>query len=63
MSRPARPATCLMPTRLRMGDRVLSFFSTIAQFGSAEDIALSDLRIELLFPADQATRGALVGVG
>ena len=53
----------VLPTRLRMGDRVLSFFSTIAQFGSAEDIALSDLRLELLFPADEATRGALVGAG
>jgi hypothetical protein len=52
-----------MPTRLRMGGVVLSFFSTIAQFGSAEDIALSDLRLELLFPADEATRDALIGAG
>jgi len=30
--------------------------STIAQFGTAADIALADLRIELLFPADDETR-------
>lgn len=37
----------------------MSFFSTISQFGSAEDIALSELRIEMMFPADEATRLAL----
>ena len=55
------PLPAVLPTRLRMGDRVLTFFSTIAHFGTAEDIALSDLRIELLFPADEATRLALAG--
>jgi hypothetical protein len=39
---------------------VLSFFSTISQFGSTEDIALADLKIELMFPADEFTRGALL---
>ena len=46
----------VVATRLRFEGRVLSFFSTIAQFGTAEDMALADLRIELLFPADEATR-------
>ena len=55
------PLPAVLPTRLRMGSAVLSFFSTIAHFGTAEDIALSDLRIELLFPADEATRLALAG--
>jgi MmyB-like transcription regulator ligand binding domain len=49
----------VVATRLRVNDRVLSFFSTIAQFGTAEDIALADLRIELLFPADEATKKLL----
>lgn len=49
----------IIPARYRAGDRMLSFFSTIAQFGSAEDIALSELRIELMFPADEPTRAAL----
>ena len=49
----------VIPARYRAGDMVLSFFSTLAQFGSAEDIALSELRIEMMFPADDATREAL----
>lgn len=49
-----------VPARYRAGGAVLSFMSTIAQFGTAEDIALADLRIELLFPADEATRQALL---
>lgn len=49
----------VVPTRYRAGDMVLSFFSTIAQFGTAEDIALADLKIELMFPADDQTRQIL----
>lgn len=47
-------------TRYRLGDVLLTMFSTIAQFGSAEDIALAELKLELLFPADEATRQALL---
>ena len=43
----------------RSGDMTLSFFSTISQFGSAEDIALADVKIELMFPADAQTRDVL----
>lgn len=57
-SRTVHPA--VIPARYRAGANVLSFFSTIAQFGSAEDIALSELKIELLFPADDATRETLL---
>jgi len=50
----------VVPTRYRANGAVLSFFSTIAQFGTAEDIALADLKIELLFPADETTRQTLL---
>ncbi len=50
----------VVPTRYRAGDAVLSFFSTVAQFGSAEDIALADLKIELMFPADEVTKQTLM---
>ena len=50
------PLPAIIPARLHVGERVFSFFSTIAQFGTAEDIALADLRIELMFPADDFTR-------
>lgn len=49
----------VVPTIYRAGETTLSFFSTIAQFGTAEDIALADLKIELMFPADDFTREAL----
>jgi transcriptional regulator with XRE-family HTH domain len=48
-----------IPTRYKLGETVLSFFSTITQFGTAEDVALSELKIEMLFPADAATRAAI----
>lgn len=46
----------VIPAKYRAGEITLSLFSTIAQFGTAEDLALADLRIEMLFPADDATR-------
>lgn len=52
-----RPA--FVPTRLRLGGTTLSLLSTVAQFGAAEDVALADLKIELTFPADEATAAAL----
>jgi hypothetical protein len=62
-SAPATPLAAVIPTRYRAGDITLSLFSTIAQFGTAEDIALADLKIEMLFPADEATREVLVAMG
>ncbi|MEM1315000.1 MAG: helix-turn-helix domain-containing protein [Pseudomonadota bacterium] len=55
-----RPA--VIPARWRLGEAVLSLFSTLAQFGSAEDVALADLKIELMFPADDASRALLEGL-
>jgi len=52
----------LIPARYRAGDMTLSLFSTIAQFGTAEDIALADLKIEMLFPADDVTRQVLLAM-
>ncbi|MEX1250817.1 MAG: hypothetical protein WEA77_06430 [Hyphomonas sp.] len=37
----------------------MSFLSTIAHFGTSEDITVRDLRPERLFPADDFTRAAL----
>jgi transcriptional regulator with XRE-family HTH domain len=59
---PAGQLAAVIPARYRAGGMTLSLFSTIAQFGTAEDIALADLKIELLFPADQATQQILVAM-
>ncbi len=41
--------------RLRAGDAELAFFSTVATFGTAVDVTISELAIESFFPADRAT--------
>jgi transcriptional regulator with XRE-family HTH domain len=38
----------------------LSFFSTVATFGTARDVTLAELSIESFFPADAATATALL---
>lgn len=45
----------VLPTRLRYGDQVLSFFSTVTTFGTAADVTLAELAIEAFFPADDQT--------
>jgi transcriptional regulator with XRE-family HTH domain len=40
----------------------LSLLSTYATFGSAEEVALRDIKIELMFPADDTTRESLVAL-
>lgn len=54
--------TALLPMRIRTADgrAVLSFFSTIATFGTPVDVTLEELAIETFFPADDATRTALL---
>lgn len=51
-----REIPAIIPAVYKMGDQRMSFFSTIAQFGSTEDIALSELKIEMLFPTDEGTK-------
>ncbi len=45
----------VIPTVFRFGDKRLSVFSTIAAFGSVQEVAASEIRIELMYPADEAT--------
>ncbi|HVM53946.1 MAG TPA: helix-turn-helix transcriptional regulator [Acidimicrobiales bacterium] len=53
------PSQVLLPLRIRTGDRVLSFMSTIAVFGTPVDITLAELAIETFFPADSETAALL----
>ena len=46
----------VVPTVYVAGDLRLSLFSTIAQFGTPEDLTLEGVRIELFFPMDAATK-------
>jgi len=51
-----------VPTTYMFGGMSMSFFSTFSQFGTAEDIALSEIKIEMMFPADDATRDLLMAM-
>jgi transcriptional regulator with XRE-family HTH domain len=48
-----------VPFVLRTGAQELTFFSTLATFGTALDITVAELAIESFFPADGATAAAL----
>ena len=45
----------VLTVRFRMAGAIYPMFSTITQFGTAEDIALADIKIEMFFPTDAAT--------
>ncbi|MBM7067631.1 helix-turn-helix domain-containing protein [Actibacterium sp. 188UL27-1] len=49
----------ILSTIYRAGSLRLPLFSTFAQFSGAEDLALTDLKIELMFPADAAAAALL----
>jgi transcriptional regulator with XRE-family HTH domain len=55
------PADSLfVPLRLRTPDGPeLTFFSTIARFGTALDVTVAELAVESFFPADEQTAAAL----
>lgn len=57
--RPTGPLPPVIPTIYRAGGLRLGLFSTFSQFRTAEDIVVADLNIELMFPADEETRGTL----
>ena len=46
----------VIPLEIGQGKARLSLFTVIATFGTAQDITADELRIESLFPADEATR-------
>ncbi|MCA1712725.1 MAG: helix-turn-helix transcriptional regulator [Actinobacteria bacterium] len=49
----------VLPVRVHTSRGVLSFFTTLATFGTASDVTLAELAVEQFFPADEATRQAL----
>ena len=52
----------VIPVELRRGEGILRLLSTIAVLGTAQDITLQDLRIEIFYPADaEAERLAQAG--
>ena len=48
-----------MPFRIKTKEGVLSFFSMTTVFGTPVDVMLSELALELFFPADDETVAAV----
>lgn len=48
-----------VPLRLRTDGAELAFFSTVVTFGTALDVTLAELIVEVFFPADERTAEAL----
>jgi len=46
----------VLSTKCQVNDSALSFFSIIAQLGTVQDVAVSEYKVELMFPADEATK-------
>jgi transcriptional regulator with XRE-family HTH domain len=49
----------VIPWNLELGGEELFLYSTISTFGTPLDVTLSELAIELFFPADEATEAVL----
>lgn len=56
---PATGNEVVVPLRIVMDGRELSFFSTIATFGSPIDVTVAELAIESFYPADRRTAAYL----
>jgi transcriptional regulator with XRE-family HTH domain len=50
----------VVPMRLRHEGAVLSFLSTTTVFGTPRDVTVDELALEAFYPADAATRAALL---
>ncbi|MCA9554294.1 MAG: helix-turn-helix transcriptional regulator [Myxococcales bacterium] len=45
----------VVTTRFRLGDQLVTTVTTIVRFDVARDVTLDELRVELVFPADEAS--------
>lgn len=61
--RPQVSGRPVLPTVYKIGERRLAMVSTYAQFGAADEVGLSDKKIELMVPADSEAEAALRQAG
>ena len=60
---PGIPDGIAVPLRLRSGDAVLSFLSTVTTFGTAIDVTAAEVSVEAFLPADAQTAEAVRALG
>jgi transcriptional regulator with XRE-family HTH domain len=53
------PIAPTIPLELDVGDQTLRLFNTLTTFGTPQDVTLQELRIEMSYPADDATDALL----
>ena len=46
----------VLPTKIKLDDKELAFFSIVSQLSNIQDITVSEYRVELMFPADEITK-------
>jgi hypothetical protein len=46
----------MVPVELRLDQTTLRLYNTITTFGTPQDVGLQELRIEMSYPVDEATR-------
>ncbi len=56
---PSTPVGRVLCPHFRLGDEVVRTISVVAHFGGAADVTLDELRVELVFPADDTARRLL----
>lgn len=52
--RPGSGDSPMICSRMKLGDDVLELFTAVVRFDMARDVTLSELRIELIYPANKA---------
>lgn len=50
-----QPSSLLLPMHMVLGSQELRLYTTVTSLGTAQDITLSELRVESFFPADEAS--------
>lgn len=45
----------VIPTSFQIGKKIISIFSTIAQFGTIQDLTMDGIKVELMFPLDESS--------
>jgi len=58
----AGPSSPVLGLRLRVGDQVIRTFTTVMRFDTAQEVTMSELRVELIFPMDDAAATFLRGL-
>lgn len=56
---PLVPVGRVLCPHFRIGENVVRTISVVAQFGGAADVTLDELRVELVFPADDTAKSLL----